>query len=52
MARRGSSLLAMALVVCAMYNMMPAEENFVAPQVPRGSSMGAESALAQGTFQV
>eukprot|EP00441_Pelagodinium_beii_P044534 CAMPEP_0197619036 /NCGR_PEP_ID=MMETSP1338-20131121/97_1 /TAXON_ID=43686 ORGANISM="Pelagodinium beii, Strain RCC1491" /NCGR_SAMPLE_ID=MMETSP1338 /ASSEMBLY_ACC=CAM_ASM_000754 /LENGTH=102 /DNA_ID=CAMNT_0043187945 /DNA_START=73 /DNA_END=381 /DNA_ORIENTATION=- len=51
MARRGS-LLAMALVVCTVYNMLPGpSENFVAPQVPRGS-MGAESALAQGTFQV
>ena len=51
MARRsGSCLLAMALVVCALYNMLPSEENFVAPQVTR-SSMASEATLAQGTFQ-
>eukprot|EP00931_Biecheleriopsis_adriatica_P123640 TRINITY_DN986_c0_g1_i3.p1 TRINITY_DN986_c0_g1~~TRINITY_DN986_c0_g1_i3.p1 ORF type:complete len:107 (+),score=32.80 TRINITY_DN986_c0_g1_i3:69-389(+) len=51
--RSASSLLAMALVACAMYSLLPSEETFMAPQVTRGSSMpGSEaSALAQGSLK-
>mmetsp|Transcript_89822 Transcript_89822/g.290220 ORF Transcript_89822/g.290220 Transcript_89822/m.290220 type:complete len:108 (+) Transcript_89822:156-479(+) len=46
MARNSGMFVTLALVACAVYFLMPAQQNFVAP--PPAHSLRSGSALAQG----